>query len=56
MFATEAIPAELTPVNALPAAENRRRRPDLRYDGKTNQQLVRDIMALGDKIEVHTFW
>ena len=28
---------------------------DLRYDGKTNQQLVRDIIALGDKVEVHTF-
>ena len=28
---------------------------DLRYDGKTNQQLVREMMALGDKIELHTF-
>ena len=28
---------------------------DLRYDGKTRQQLVRDIIALGDKVEVHTF-
>lgn len=28
---------------------------DLRYDGKTNQQLVRQMMALGDKIELHTF-
>ncbi|MFZ3388785.1 colanic acid biosynthesis glycosyltransferase WcaC [Buttiauxella gaviniae] len=28
---------------------------DLRYDGKTNQQLVRAIMALGDEIELHTF-
>ena len=28
---------------------------DLRYDGKTNQQLVRQIMALGDKVELHTF-
>ncbi len=27
---------------------------DLRYDGKTNQQLVREMMALGDKIELHT--
>lgn len=27
---------------------------DLRYDGKTDQQLVRDIIARGD-IEVHTF-
>lgn len=28
---------------------------DLRYDGKTNQQLVREILALGNKVEVHTF-
>ena len=28
---------------------------DLRYDGKTNQQLVREMIALGDKIELHTF-
>ncbi len=28
---------------------------DLRYDGKTNQQLVREMMALSDKIELHTF-
>ncbi|HHU8030552.1 TPA: glycosyltransferase, partial [Escherichia coli] len=28
---------------------------DLRYDGKTKQQLVREMMALGDKIELHTF-
>ena len=28
---------------------------DLRYDGKTSQQLVRAISALGDKIELHTF-
>ena len=28
---------------------------DLRYDGKTRQQLVRDIVALGDGVEVHTF-
>ncbi|EKM0668525.1 colanic acid biosynthesis glycosyltransferase WcaC [Cronobacter turicensis] len=28
---------------------------DLRYDGKTNQRLVRDLVALGDKVEVHTF-
>lgn len=28
---------------------------DLRYDGKTDQKLVRDMVALGDKIEVHTF-
>lgn len=54
--ATEAILAELPPVTEGAA------RPkiavvahDLRYDGKTNQQLVRDIIALGDKVEVHTF-
>lgn len=54
--ATEAILAELPPVTADTT------RPkiavvahDLRYDGKTNQQLVRDIIALGDKVEVHTF-
>ncbi len=48
--------AELTPVAVTPG------KPkiavvahDLRYDGKTNQQLVRDMMALGDKIELHTF-
>jgi len=54
--ATEAILAELTPVAVTPG------KPkiavvahDLRYDGKTNQQLVRQIMALGDKVELHTF-
>lgn len=54
--ATEAILADLPPVTADA------KRPkiavvahDLRYDGKTNQQLVRDIIALGDKVEVHTF-
>lgn len=54
--ATEAILAELPPVQAASA------RPkiavvahDLRYDGKTNQRLVRELVALGDKVEVHTF-
>lgn len=54
--ATEAILAELQPVSVTAA------KPkiavvahDLRYDGKTNQQLVRDLIALGDKVEVHTF-
>jgi len=28
---------------------------DLRYDGKTNQKLVSQMVALGDKIELHTF-
>ncbi|MCS2156040.1 colanic acid biosynthesis glycosyltransferase WcaC [Scandinavium sp. H11S7] len=54
--ATEAILAELAPQSVTG------RKPkiavvahDLRYDGKTNQQLVRDIIALGDAVEVHTF-
>lgn len=54
--ATEAILAELSPVNETPG------KPkiaivahDLRYDGKTNQRLVRDMIALGDKVELHTF-
>ena len=54
--ATEAILAELSPVNETQG------KPkiaivahDLRYDGKTNQRLVRDMMALGDKVELHTF-
>lgn len=54
--ATEAILDELAPQNATTG------KPkiavvahDLRYDGKTNQQLVRDIMALGDNVELHTF-
>ena len=54
--ATEAILAE------LPAMHEESGRPkiavvahDLRYDGKTSQQLVQAITALGDKIELHTF-
>lgn len=54
--ATEAILAELPPVQALSD------KPkiavvahDLRYDGKTNQRLVRELVALGDNVEVHTF-
>lgn len=54
--ATEAILAELTPLTATAG------KPkiavvahDLRYDGKTSQQLVRDIIALGETVEVHTF-
>lgn len=54
--ATEAILAELT---AMPAESGRPKiavvAHDLRYDGKTSQQLVRAISALGDKIELHTF-
>ncbi len=55
-MATEAILADLPPVRETQG------KPkiavvahDLRYDGKTNQQLVREMMALGDKIELHTF-
>lgn len=54
--ATEAILAELAPVKETQG------KPkiavvahDLRYDGKTNQQLVRDIMAMDDRVELHTF-
>ena len=54
--ATEAILAE------LPAKHEESGRPkiavvahDLRYDGKTSQQLVRAMIALGEKIELHTF-
>ncbi len=54
--ATEAILAELAPLGVTGS------KPkiavvahDLRYDGKTNQQLVRDMMALGDAVEIHTF-
>ncbi|WP_213133950.1 colanic acid biosynthesis glycosyltransferase WcaC [Citrobacter sp. FP75] len=54
--ATEAILSDL-PLNDAP-----RSRPkiaivahDLRYDGKTSQQLVRQMMALGERIELHTF-
>lgn len=55
-MATEAILADLPPVRETQG------KPkiavvahDLRYDSKTNQQLVREMMALGDKIELHTF-
>ena len=54
--ATEAILADLKPMTVTTA------RPkiavvahDLRYDGKTNQRLVREMMALGDNVEIHTF-
>ena len=54
--ATEEILAEMSPLSETGS------RPkiavvahDLRYDGKTNQQLVRDIIDLGDAVEVHTF-
>ncbi|EHM45361.1 colanic acid biosynthesis glycosyltransferase WcaC [Yokenella regensburgei] len=43
-----AVPAEGKPKIAVVAH-------DLRYDGKTNQQLVQNIIALGDAVEVHTF-
>ena len=55
-IATEAI------LSDLPQAMEHQGRPkiavvahDLRYDGKTNQLLVRQMVALGDKIELHTF-
>lgn len=54
--ATESILAELPP--PLPSSGAPKIAVvahDLRYDGKTRQQLVRDIIALGDKVEVHTF-
>lgn len=54
--ATEAILSTLSPVVETQG------RPkiaivahDLRYDGKTNQRLVRELIALGDKVELHTF-
>ncbi|MGK9172896.1 colanic acid biosynthesis glycosyltransferase WcaC [Yokenella regensburgei] len=54
--ATEAILADLSPVTVT------RGRPkiavvahDLRYDGKTNQKLVRDVIATGENVELHTF-
>ena len=54
--ATEAILAELTPVSETAGVPKIAIvAHDLRYDGKTNQRLVRDMMALGDKIELHTF-
>ncbi len=54
--ATESILAELPP--PLPSSGTPKIAVvahDLRYDGKTRQQLVRDIVALGDQVEVHTF-
>lgn len=54
--ATEAI------LSDLPLNDELHNRPkiaivahDLRYDGKTNLRLVKQMMALGDKIELHTF-
>ncbi|SUI37394.1 glycosyltransferase [Salmonella enterica subsp. diarizonae] len=55
-LATEAILAELSPA---PQIADKPRiaivAHDLRYDGKTDQRLVHDMMALGEKIELHTF-
>lgn len=55
-LATEAILAELSPA---PQIADKPRiaivAHDLRYDGKTDQRLVRDMMALSEKIELHTF-
>ncbi|WP_313083216.1 colanic acid biosynthesis glycosyltransferase WcaC [Atlantibacter sp.] len=54
--ATESILAELPPPSPSSGAPKIAVvAHDLRYDGKTRQQLVRDIVALGDKVEVHTF-
>lgn len=54
--ATEAI------LSTLPPVVETQGRPkiaivahDLRYDGKTNQRLIRELIALGDKVELHTF-
>ncbi len=54
--ATESILAELPPPSPSGGAPKIAVvAHDLRYDGKTRQQLVRDIVALGDGVEVHTF-
>lgn len=54
--ATEAILAQLKPVNVAGSTPKIAVvAHDLRYDGKTDQQLVRDIIALGEAVEVHTF-
>nr|WP_318381061.1 colanic acid biosynthesis glycosyltransferase WcaC [uncultured Enterobacter sp.] len=54
--ATEAILAELSPVSETQGVPKIAVvAHDLRYDGKTNQKLVREMMALGDGIELHTF-
>lgn len=54
--ATEAILSELSPQVATGQTPKIAVvAHDLRYDGKTDQQLVRDIIALGDAVEVHTF-
>lgn len=55
-MATEAILAQLP----LTHVENQKPKVaivahDLRYDGKTNHQLIQAVIALGDSIELHTF-
>lgn len=55
-LATEAILADITSV--IPGAGVPKVAVvahDLRYDGKTNQRLVQAIIALGKRVEVHTF-
>lgn len=55
-LATEAILADITsatPVSGVPKIAVVAH--DLRYDGKTNQRLVQAIIALGKRVEVHTF-
>lgn len=53
--ATETILAGLTPVAPAGTPKIAVVAHDLRYDGKTNQQLVREVIALGEAVEVHTF-
>lgn len=55
-IATEAILAEIStamPATGVPKVAVVAH--DLRYDGKTNQKLVQEIIALGKRVEVHTF-
>ncbi|POT59607.1 colanic acid biosynthesis glycosyltransferase WcaC [Citrobacter amalonaticus] len=54
--ATEAILAELAPMSESQGKSKIAVvAHDLRYDGKTNPQLVREIVAAGEKVELHTF-
>jgi len=53
--ATETILAGMTPVITAGKPKIAVVAHDLRYDGKTRQQLVRDVIALGEAVEVHTF-
>lgn len=53
--ATETILAGLAPVAPVGKPKIAVVAHDLRYDGKTNQQLVRDVIAQEQAVEVHTF-